>query len=46
MIAAFGDNIRGLVFYAPFFIFALVYFFTGLRARQRSAPADADFRLM
>ncbi len=25
--AAFGDNIGGLVLYAPFFVFALIYYF-------------------
>ncbi len=33
--AAFGDNIGGLVFFAPFFIFALVYYL-----RSSRTPAE------
>ncbi len=40
-VAAFGDNIGGLVFFAPFFIFALVYY---LRASRVSATALVESR--
>ncbi len=39
--AAFGDNIGGLVLLAPFFVFALVYYLSRIRA---PAPAMIEQR--
>jgi hypothetical protein len=35
-LAAFGDNIGGLVMFAPFFFFALIYYTTRVRMRVGS----------